>query len=153
MSPKERTKAILELEDHIQSQALKPFNSEDGYVEVEEDTLVYVVDTGEIDYATGFKIEENQSMDQRTERVLDGFYNDCLSFWNKEKEHGTVLSKSPEQLAIKDVSLIKHDPSVPNGDLLDESTKQVWLKEKRNQLLDNKSKAQIADMECRYGTS
>ncbi|WP_087974574.1 hypothetical protein [Oceanobacillus rekensis] len=78
---------------------------------------------------------------------MDEFYKDCLSFWNKEKEHGTVLGNSPEQLAIQDVSFIKHDPSVPNGDLLDRDTKQMWLIEKKNQLLDNKCKAQIADME------
>ncbi|OZU88633.1 hypothetical protein CIL03_10075 [Virgibacillus indicus] len=112
-----------------------------------EDTLIYVVDMGEIDYAPGFEMVENRSKDHRTERVLNDFYKDCLSFWNREKEHGTVLGRSPELLAISDVSFIKHDPSVPNGGLLDEETKQIWLKEKKNQLLDNKLKEQIAEME------
>lgn len=147
LSPEEHTKAVLELEDYIQSHDIQPVKCADGYVEVNEDMLVYLADYGEIDYATGFEREENPSKDQQTERKLEGFYNECLSFWNKEKEHGTVLGKSPEHLAIQDVSFIKHDPSIPNGELLDENTKQKWLKEKRNQLLDNKSREQIADME------
>lgn len=147
VSPEERTEAILELEDYIQSHDIQPVKCVDGYVEVNEDMLVYLEDYGEIDYVVGFEREENLSKDKRTERTLEGFYNDCLSFWNKEKEHGTILSKGPERLAIQDVSFIKHDPSVPNGDLLDENTKQIWLKEKRDQLLNNKSKEQMADME------
>lgn len=147
LSPGEHTKAILELEDYIQSHDIQAVKSEDGYAEVDENTLIYVVDTGGIDYAPGFEVGENQSKDQRTERVLDEFYKDCLSFWNKEKEHGTVLGKSSEQLAIQDVSFIKHDPRVPSGDLLDGNTKQIWMKEKKNQLLDTRCKEQIADME------
>lgn len=147
LSSEERAKAILELEEYIQTEGLHPIRSEDGYKEVNENTLVYVVDTGEIDYAPGFEMEENQSKDERTERILDEFYKESLYFWNREKEHGSVLGKSPEQLAIQDVSFIKHDPRVPNGDLLDGNTKQIWMKEKKSQLLDNKYKEQIADME------
>lgn len=145
--PEERTKAVLELEEYIQTQGIHPIQSEDRFIELNEDTLIYVVDTGEINYASGFEMGENQSKDERTGRILDEFYNDCLSFWNNEMEHGTVLGKSPEQLALFDVSSIKHDPGVPNGNLLDEDTKQIWLKEKKNQLLDNKCKEQVADME------
>ncbi|WP_140392736.1 hypothetical protein [Virgibacillus dakarensis] len=147
LSPKERTKAILELEEYIQTEGIHPIESEDGYIEVNEDTLIYVVETGEIDHAIGLEMGENPFKDERTERVLDNFYKDCLSFWNREKEYGTVLGKSPEQLAMQDVSSIKYDPSVPNGDLLDRDTKQIWLKEKKKKLLDTKSKEQIVDME------
>ncbi|WP_087974573.1 hypothetical protein [Oceanobacillus rekensis] len=64
LSLEDRTKAILELEDYIQSHDIQPVKIEDGYAEVEEDKLFYVVDAGVIGYATGFEVGESQSKNQ-----------------------------------------------------------------------------------------
>jgi len=54
ISQAEHTAAILELEDYIQEEGIHPVKSENGYIDAEEDTIVYIPKTGEIDYAVGF---------------------------------------------------------------------------------------------------
>lgn len=149
ISQAEHTAAILELENYIQKQGIHPVKSEDGYIETEEDTIVYVPKTEEVDYAAGFEGQNLIERDPRTEQLLDDFYDDCLSFWKREndKNPGFALAKSPEELALQDISSLEHDPTVPNGDLLDENTKQTWLQEKRNELLNKNKKEHTHDMD------
>ncbi|WP_200411788.1 hypothetical protein [Virgibacillus salexigens] len=149
ISQAEHTAAILELENYIQEQGIHPVKNEDGYIAAEEDTIVYVPKTGEIDYAAGFDGQNLLEKDHRTEQLLDDFYDDCLSFWKREndKNSGFALAKSPEELALQDISSLEHDPTVPNGGLLDENIKQAWLQEKRYELANKNTKAHMQDMD------
>ncbi|ALX47561.1 hypothetical protein [Lentibacillus amyloliquefaciens] len=149
ISQTEHATTILELEDYIQEQGIHPVKSEDGYIETEEDTIVYVPKTGEIDYAAGFEGQNLLEKDYRTEQLLDDFYDDCLSFWKREndKKFNFALAKSPEELALQDISSLEHNPTIPNGDLLDKETKQKWLQEKRNELLNKNTKQHKHDMD------
>ncbi|WP_174615279.1 hypothetical protein [Virgibacillus ihumii] len=134
ISQEEHTAAILELEEHIHEQRLQPTVPDNGYINAHEDAIIYHTESGTIHYASS--LESNPAKDQRTEHILHQFYKDCLSFWNQEKERssGFARAKSPERLAVQDVSFLKHDPTVPIGDLLDENTKLAWLKDKNEEL-------------------
>ena len=47
--------------------------------------------------------------------IVGKFFNDCLNFWLKDgKEYHEAF-----EFALSDASKIKHDPFVPQGDLLD----------------------------------
>src|SRR5699024_8391110 len=141
ISQAEHTAAIFELENYIQGEGIHPVKSENGYIDAEEDTIVYVPNTGEIGYAAGFYGRDLLEKDHRTEQLLDDFYDDCLSFWKQEKDKnfGFSLTQNPEELALRDISSLENDSTFLNGDLLDENTKQTWLQEKRNKL-SNKNK-------------
>ncbi|ASK61350.1 hypothetical protein CFK37_03760 [Virgibacillus phasianinus] len=149
ISQEERMEAIVELEDYIQEQKMQPVKSDDGYVKVKEDTIIYVAATCEMDYAASFEECHNPEKDHRTERVLDQFYDECLTFWNREEDNssGFVLAKSPKELAIQDVAFLEHDPTVPNGELLDAKNKRTWLQGKRDQLFNRNTKEQTHDMD------
>ncbi|SFE33833.1 hypothetical protein SAMN05216238_11325 [Lentibacillus persicus] len=71
ISQTEHTAAILELEDYIQEEGIHPVKSENGFVDTEEDTIVYIPKTGEIDYAVGFYGQDLLEKDHRTEQLLE----------------------------------------------------------------------------------
>lgn len=149
ISQAEHTSAILELEDYIQEEGIHPVKSENGYIDVEEDSIIYNPKTGEIEYADGFYGQDLSEKDHRTEQLLDDFYDDCLSFWRREndKNFGFSLAQSPEELALQDISSLENDSTYLNGALLDENTKQTWLQEKRNKLSNKSKKEYTHDMD------
>ncbi len=48
-----------------------------------------------------------------------------------------ILKSSAEELALKDIRVLKQDPFVPNGDFLDVDAKEEFLKEMSGQLDKN----------------
>lgn len=44
---------------------------------------------------------------EETILIVERFYNECLRFWKGDKDN-----------ALADVALLKHDPNIPNGDML-----------------------------------
>lgn len=76
-------------------------------------------------------------LDEKTVNVLDQFYKDNLSFWNKEIERNPELKETAEELALNDVKNAKTDPYSPTGNPLDESTKEQWIMQKTEMLQGN----------------
>ncbi|WP_449354667.1 hypothetical protein ACUL41_17770 [Virgibacillus natechei] len=134
ISDEERTNAILELEEYIQEQDIEPVQSDNGYINVHEDTIIYDVKDGGLGYASSF--ENNPTRDPRTEHVLGTFYDNCFAFWNREQDKGSSfeLANTPERLAMHDASLLERDPAMMNGELIDKDIKLTWLKEKEEEL-------------------
>lgn len=80
-------------------------------------------------YIKSTKSNESE-VSNETRQVLDSFYEDCIKFWDKEKERGFNSNKNSKELALQDVEFITSNPNDPNGELLDEITKQNWMDEK-----------------------
>ena len=59
-----------------------------------------------------------------TQLVVENFFKDCQNFWrrtiNDERE---VFAK-----ALRDVSTLTADPNSPYGEVLDEETKEKFIK-------------------------
>lgn len=59
----------------------------------------------------------------QTQLIVEKFFSECFRFW-------TMKGKGEREaftLALKDVSLIKHDPYVPNGDDLNLKVKEKFI--------------------------
>ena len=85
------------------------------------------IESNELEIQSGKKAETSYD----TRQVLDSFYEECVKFWDKEKERGFSSNKNPKELALQDVEFITKNP---NGELLDETTKQNWMNEKKFEL-------------------
>lgn len=58
---------------------------------------------------------------QQTTEILESFYFECLSFWQREK------APNPKELALKDLKSITTDPYSPNGEKLDMKAKEDFI--------------------------
>lgn len=70
-----------------------------------------------------------------TLKVLNAFYNECKTFWERElkqydSEHQTM--NNVVALALRDIKGIERNPNEPMGKLLDESTKHTFVVDKED---------------------
>src|SRR5699024_9026411 len=70
ISPEERLEATVELDNYIQENAIQPTRSSEGYVEANEDMIVYVPATGDVAYADGFDMSMKEKDDQNRKYVI-----------------------------------------------------------------------------------
>ena len=96
-------------------------DEEDFYKNAEEFIKQYARDTCTVDDWT----EEYQ------EFILEKFFFECVRFWERELKTDRDLDKRPYENAIKEIA--KHDPSVPNGRLIDENVRNLF---KQYRLMD-----------------
>lgn len=65
---------------------------------------------------------------EETKKVLDKFYRECLSFWEREKEKGYDVDV--KEFALKDVQNLEREPWSPKGALLDKDVVLKWVQDK-----------------------
>src|SRR5699024_5047833 len=70
ISPEERLEATVELENYIQENAIQPTRSSEGYVEANEDMIVYVTEIGEDDYKDAFDMIMKEKNDLNKKYVI-----------------------------------------------------------------------------------
>ena len=78
--------------------------------------------------ALGMRVQLN------TNQILNQFYEDCVAFWQREKEQGYVDTQTPEELALSDIRAITTNPFSPKGDVLDIAIKDAWVEKKRDEI-------------------
>lgn len=65
-----------------------------------------------------------------TVSILTRFYDDCVRFWEKEKQCCAHHYEEPidvTQMALRDIDRLNHNPYVPNGKPLDKTAQHEWL--------------------------
>lgn len=67
---------------------------------------------------------------KETEEVLDKFFKECWRFWKLRGE----TERQSFMNALKDIQTLKRNPYDPNGDWLDESTKQKFIQYRKMDL-------------------
>ncbi len=90
ISPQEKLGAVLELEDYIRAHQLQPVKASDGYVEAEENTLVYLPGTGDIDHAVCFdrkpkEFEEIHGKESGEAEIIYVKETNCLMLMENEE--------------------------------------------------------------------
>lgn len=75
---------------------------------------------------------QKQLNTEKTIEIINSFYKDCLSFWEREKSnyaHNYDEEIVPKQAALKDVSQITTNPyKHSESELLDQETLIEWIK-------------------------
>lgn len=63
---------------------------------------------------------------RETELILERFFNDSLKFWKRMVPD----EREAYANAIDDIKVVKRDPFSPSGDLLNEETKEKFIRYK-----------------------
>jgi len=68
--------------------------------------------------------------ERETELILESFFYECVRFWNR-----TVTdTREAFKMAIRDIEELTHDPYEPCGKLIDISTRDRFVKYRKQDL-------------------
>ena len=68
--------------------------------------------------------------EKETELIIEGFFKECLAFWNR-----TVTdTREAFKKAIRDIEELTHDPYEPCGKLINISTRDKFVKYRKQDL-------------------
>ena len=68
--------------------------------------------------------------EKETELIIEGFFRECLAFWNRNKTD----SREAFKMAIRDIEELTHDPYEPCGKLIDVPTRDEFIKYRKQDL-------------------
>lgn len=67
---------------------------------------------------------------ERTNAILDSFFQSCKKFWDNEKQkysHNYKEEIDVTQNALQDIAKLNHNPFSPNGNPLNKEAQSAWL--------------------------
>ena len=68
--------------------------------------------------------------EKETELIIERFFKECLAFWNRTITDTREVFKR----AIRDIETLTHDPYEPCGKLIDISTRDKFVKYRKQDL-------------------